>query len=242
MGRGIMIRWIPAAAIATFVLGAPAAYAQTPAKEARSSRSAFPAGSIEGRVLTDSNNPVAGAMVSVVGRTTAAATTDRDGRYTLRDLPYGPYILSVHSRGYFKSRGRTVQLTTSKISIPEIQLQLASARKVPVAAAEPVATATPVQATQLAGFGLDASQPAKVADDSGRRTAGASGVRGRDRARRNRVAPAALAAQHSQGRGGRRGVGGRRQTGTRDGSAAIRPRRLCRSRSSATFRCPDSST
>ena len=147
-----------------FVLGAPTAYAQAPAKEARSGRSPFPAGSIEGRVLDDSKSPVAGAMVSVVGRTTAAASTDRDGRYTLRDLPYGPYILSVHSRGYFKSRGRTVQLTTSKISIPEIQLQLASARKVPVAMVEPVADATTVQVTQLAGFGLDASQPAKAAE------------------------------------------------------------------------------
>ena len=127
-----MTRWIPAAAIATFVLGAQAAYAQAPAKDPRSNRSAFPAGIIEGRVLDDSQSPVAGAMVSVVGRTTAAATTDRDGRYTLRELPYGPYILSVHSRGYFKSRGRTVQLTTSKVSIPEIQLQLASARKAPV--------------------------------------------------------------------------------------------------------------
>ena len=118
----------------------------------------FPAGSIEGRVLDDSNTPVVGAMVSVVGRTTAAATTDRDGRYTLRELPYGPYILSVHSRGYFKSRGRTVQLTTSKVSVPEIQLQLASARKVPVSVVEPVAEATTVQATQLAGFGLRRSR------------------------------------------------------------------------------------
>ena len=131
-GAGVMTRWIPAAAIAAFVLGAPAAYAQ--ALEGRPLQpQRFPAGSIEGRVLDDSNSPVVGAMVSVVGRTTAAATTDRDGRYTLRELPYGPYILSVHSRGYFKSRGRTVQLTTSKISIPEIQLQRASAEKAPVA-------------------------------------------------------------------------------------------------------------
>ena len=151
-----MIRWIPAAAIATFVLGAPAAYAQTPAKDARSNRSAFPAGSIEGRVLDDSNSPVAGAMVSVVGRTTAAATTDRDGRYTLRELPYGPYILSVHSRGYFKSRGRTVQLTTSKVSIPEIQLQLASARKSSGrGGGAGCRRDQPAQVTQLAGFGLD---------------------------------------------------------------------------------------
>jgi hypothetical protein len=165
MGRGIMIRGIPAAAFAALVLGGPALYAQAPATESRSARTAFPAGSIEGRVLTDSNTPVAGAMVSVVGRTTAAATTDREGRYTLRDLPYGPYILSVHSRGYFKSRGRTVQLTTAKISIPEIQLQLASARKTPVAMADPVAEATVVQTTQLAGFGgLQAAQPATAAE------------------------------------------------------------------------------
>jgi hypothetical protein len=155
-----MSRWIPAAAIAAFVVGAATASAQGPANDTLSQRSRFPSGIIEGRVLDDSKTPVAGAMVSVVGRTTAAATTDRDGRYSLRELPYGPYILSVHSRGYFKSRGRTVQLTTSKVSIPEIQLQLARAKKVPVAAAEPLAEATTVQATQLAGFGLDAAQAA----------------------------------------------------------------------------------
>jgi hypothetical protein len=161
-----MIRWIPAAAIAAFVLNAPAVYAQASATDSRPTRSTFPAGSIEGRVLNDTNTPVVGAMVSVVGRTTAAATTDREGRYTLRDLPYGPYILSVHSRGYFKSRGRTVQLTTAKISIPEIQLQLASARKMPVAMADPIAEATVVQATQLAGFGAEASQPANAKADT----------------------------------------------------------------------------
>src|SRR5687768_300025 len=156
-----MIRWIPAAAIATFVCGAAPAYAQAPANDTRANRSAFPAGSIEGRVLDDSKVPVVGAMVSVVGRTTAAATTDREGRYTLRELPYGPYILSVHSRGYFKSPGRTIQLTTSTIFIPEIQL--ARARKMgsdPVTGtgvrpqASPVAEPATAQVTQLAGFGL----------------------------------------------------------------------------------------
>ena len=151
-----MTRWIAAAAIAALVLGTPAVYGQTP-KEARSNRSAFPAGIIEGRVLDDSQHPVVGAMVSVVGRTTAAASTDRDGRYTLRELPYGPYILSVHSRGYFKSRGRTVQLTASKVSIPEIQL--ARAGKAPVMMPATVASTSAPQVTQLAGFGLEASQP-----------------------------------------------------------------------------------
>src|SRR5262245_51506953 len=141
-----MTRWIPAAAIAGLVLGATALYAQTP-KEAKSSRNSFPAGNIEGRVLDDNGIPVVGAMVSVVGRTTAAASTDREGRYSLRELPFGPYILSVHSRGYFKSRGRTVQLTTSRISIPEIQLARARKTPAPTVVEEP---APPM--TQLAGF------------------------------------------------------------------------------------------
>ncbi len=129
---GLMARWFPAAAIAILVVGAPSAYPQTPSG-GRSSRSAFPAGSIEGRVLDDRQSPIPGAMVSVVGRVTAAATTDRNGRYTLRELPYGPYILSVHSRGYYRSRGRTVQLTSTMVSIPEIQLARASAPKTPEA-------------------------------------------------------------------------------------------------------------
>jgi len=149
-----MTRWLPAAAIAVLVLGASAAYAQT-SKDTRSTHQAFPAGSIEGRVLDDDGGAVAGAMVSVVGRTTAAASTDREGRYSLRELPFSPYILSVHSRGYFKSRGRTVQLTTSKVTLPEIQL--ARAGKAPVVAPAPVAEVAP-QVTQLAGFGAEASQ------------------------------------------------------------------------------------
>ncbi len=151
-----MTRSIPAAAIAMFVLGA-AAYAQTP-KDTRPSRHAFPAGIIEGRVLDDNQIPVAGAMVSVVGRATAAASTDREGRYTLRELPFGPYILSVHSRGYFKSRGRTVQLTTSKVSLPEIQLS--RARKTPVLML-PAAVAPAAPVTQLAGFGVEPASVSK---------------------------------------------------------------------------------
>ena len=93
-----MTRWFPAAAITVFVLGAQRCV------HADSSEpgllTAFPAGSIEGRVLDKRGCPIPGAMVSVIGRTTAVATTDRKGGYTLRELPFGPYILSVHSRGY----------------------------------------------------------------------------------------------------------------------------------------------
>ena len=148
-----MTRWFPSAAIAAIVFVAQAAYAQTPLKDRSSARDDFPSGAIHGRILDAEQHPIAGAMVSVVGRTTAAATTDRDGRYTLRALPFGPYILSVHSRGYFRSRGRTIQLTSPKVSLPEIQLARASGEKAvtPVAA---VAAGPDVRPAQLAGFGI----------------------------------------------------------------------------------------
>jgi hypothetical protein len=154
-----MTPWFPAAAIAMLVLGAQAAYAQTSSKETRSARNAFPAGSIEGLVLDDQQAPVPGAMVSVIGRTTAATSTDRNGRYTLRELPYGPYILSVHSRGYFKSRGRTVHLTKATASVPEIRLARTGASKSPAIPAEPAGVPAAAPTTQLAGFSLDAAQP-----------------------------------------------------------------------------------
>jgi Carboxypeptidase regulatory-like domain len=152
-----MTRWVLSAAVAVIVLGAEAAYSQTPPKDGGSTRTTFPAGIIEGRVLDDRQTPIAGAMVSVVGRTTAAATTDRNGRYALRELPYGPYILSVHSRGYYRSPGRTIKLTTTKVSIPEIQLARATGQKVPVIDSVPVAVSPVAQTTQLAGFTLDAA-------------------------------------------------------------------------------------
>src|SRR4051812_20993363 len=121
-----MTRFVPVAAIAVFLLAATSTYGQS---APRSTRNGFPAGSIEGRVLDATQAPVAGAMVSVVGRATAVATTDREGRYTLRELPFGPYVLSVHSRGYWQSRGRTVQLTNQKLSVPEIQLAKVGAER-----------------------------------------------------------------------------------------------------------------
>jgi hypothetical protein len=155
-----MNRPIFAAAFALLV--APlAAYSQTPA---HSQHIQFPTGVIEGRVLDEVQAPVVGAMVSVVGRTTSAATTDRDGRYALKDLPYGPYVLSVHSRGYWQSR-RTVQLTAAKMTAPAVQLARAAGEKNRVtpsaAAVEPVSITT-----QLAGFGdLSAPSVPQVASD-----------------------------------------------------------------------------
>ena len=212
-----MNRFISAAAFALLVLPASAAYAQT---SIRSQHTPFPTGTIEGRVLDDAQAPVVGAMVSVVGRTTAAATTDRDGRYALKDLPYGPYVLSVHSRGYWQSHGRTVQLTAAKVSAPSVQLARA-ADKIPAASSTPlasVAAAVSVQ-TQLAGFGdvtapaapAPAAAPAPVAAtsvDAPAATADSAKNYRRRRGGGHRLAPSPSAAQRvERRRHRRRGVG-----------------------------------
>ena len=189
-----MTRWLPAATLAAFALVAQAAYAQTPVKAARPSRAAFPAGTIEGRILDDAHSPIAGAMVSVVGRTTAAATTDRYGRYTLRDLPFGPYILSVHSRGFFKSRGRTVQLTAPRISVPEIQLARAGAPQVPVVKAAPLDVPPVVPTAQLAGFSLDPDT--RAVDTSGASLPSPTGAAGSDESRDDETGETAWRLRH----------------------------------------------
>lgn len=139
-----MGRFLPsAAALGWLALGVSAAYAQAPLSST-SVRANLPVGSIQGRVLDDRRVPVVGAMVSALGRATALATTDNEGRFVLRDLPFGPYLLSAHQRGYRSVHGRTVQLTAEAISVAGIQLTRVDASSTPA----PVERAD----TQLAGF------------------------------------------------------------------------------------------
>src|SRR4249920_100593 len=54
------------------------------------------AGSIQGTVQDEMGAPVAGAMVSAFGATTAFALSDRSGRFELRTLSPGPYLVRAH--------------------------------------------------------------------------------------------------------------------------------------------------
>src|SRR5881227_3116812 len=50
-------------------------------------------GSIGGVVLDESGLPIPGAMVSALGAKTAIAVSDRSGRFELRTLAPGPYLI-----------------------------------------------------------------------------------------------------------------------------------------------------
>jgi len=84
-------------------------------------------GSILGTVQDDRGVPVSGAMVSALGTTTAFAVTDRGGRFELRTLSPGPYLVRAHLSGYVASRGQVVDVRSSSRSASSIALRRANA-------------------------------------------------------------------------------------------------------------------
>src|SRR6185369_17300577 len=65
---------------------------------------------LHGLVQDEHGQPLSGAIVSALGSTSAFAISDADGRFTLRELPPGPYLLRAHLQEYAPSRGRIVQV------------------------------------------------------------------------------------------------------------------------------------
>jgi len=70
-------------------------------------------GAIQGVVQDEKGTPVFGAAVSALGVTTAVAYTDRTGRFELRTLPPGPYLVRAHLSGFVAPRGQIVDVKPS---------------------------------------------------------------------------------------------------------------------------------
>src|SRR5262247_3141258 len=70
-------------------------------------------GAIQGIVQDEKGLPVAGATVSALGTSTAVVVTDRIGRFELRSLSPGPYLLRAHVTGFVASRGQLVEVRPS---------------------------------------------------------------------------------------------------------------------------------
>src|ERR1700704_2687512 len=71
------------------------------------------AGSIQGVVQDEKGAPVVGAMVSALGARMASAVSDRSGRFELRTLSPGPYLVRAHLTGFVASRGQVVDVRPS---------------------------------------------------------------------------------------------------------------------------------
>jgi hypothetical protein len=67
---------------------------------------------LTGVILDGDGQPLKGAVVSALGAASAYGLSDRDGRFVLRNLPHGSYVLRVHLHGYVPARSRVVQLAS----------------------------------------------------------------------------------------------------------------------------------
>lgn len=84
-------------------------------------------GWIEGLVTDDRNQPVSGAAVTAQGRDLLIIETDWVGRFELRGIPAGTYLLRVQGRGFAASRREFVQVVPSRGTHFDVQLRRAAA-------------------------------------------------------------------------------------------------------------------
>jgi hypothetical protein len=134
--------WCCVGALACVVLASPAHAQvargpQTPAAQRASSSVRH--GELRGIVQDDRGQPIAGAVVSGVGSTSVFAVSDREGRFTLRNLPPGPYVVRAHLQEYLPARGHLVQITPNAKSSTTIALTRRSESAAPAIAAASVA-------------------------------------------------------------------------------------------------------
>ena len=125
------------------------------------SLASFTPGAIQGLVQDEAGAPVAGAMVSALGSNSAFAVTDRSGRFELRPLPPGPYLVRAHLAGFVAPRGQVVRVLPSARASSSIALRRVNAVTPPIVAA---------------GFGAAPPADTSKPDDAGSSTtSGASG-------------------------------------------------------------------
>ncbi len=121
-----MIRFITRwCALGVMVCAASSAYAQVPARtplRATSHVTSAPLAEIRGIVEDDKGQPLAGAVVSASGAVTMLAVADAEGRFVLRNLQPGPYLIRAHLQGYVPARGRTIQASMNQRGVHVLSL------------------------------------------------------------------------------------------------------------------------
>jgi hypothetical protein len=112
---------LPTAVMCVVAMAAPAS-AQLRAPHAVKHIAAVPHAQLRGIVLDEQGKPLAGAVASALGSTTAYAVSDADGQFLFRTLPYGPYLLRVHLQGYVPAPSRLIQVNRDTAPVASIVL------------------------------------------------------------------------------------------------------------------------
>jgi hypothetical protein len=175
MGR--LNRVLSAAALATAVWPVPALAQQsapvTPPVHPAALRtvSTVGSGTIKGIVQDERGGPLAGAMVSVLGKAIAMTVTDPEGRFALDRLPAGDYTLRAHLAGFVASPREHVRVGWNTPAVYRLKLQRL---ETPVGTTGRAADALSARPIMAAGFGLpqiESSDPAGEEDHSHTETA-----------------------------------------------------------------------
>src|SRR4051812_15017390 len=129
------------------------------------------AGSIQGTVQDEQGAPVSGATISALGASTAFAVSDRSGRFEMRTLSPGPYLLRAHLSGFVASRGQVIDVRPSSRASSSIALRHVTVTNAPAP--------YPVLAAGV-GPTPDAPAAAPVASPGGEAAAGTGNTTGND--------------------------------------------------------------
>ena len=135
------------------------------------SLASFTPGAIQGFVQDEVGAPVVGAMVSALGSSSAFAVTDRSGRFELRPLPPGPYLVRAHLAGFVAPRGQVVRVLPSARASSSIALRRVTAVTPPApplvpagfGAAPPADTSRPDDATPSTASHASAGDSGEIA-------------------------------------------------------------------------------
>ena len=79
-------------------------------------------GIVHGVVRDDNGQPLAGVLVSAFGSTSVFAVSDPEGRFALRNIPYGPYVVRAHLQGYVPPGSRVIQVDRASLTVSAIAL------------------------------------------------------------------------------------------------------------------------
>lgn len=100
-------------------------------------------GELHGIVRDERGRAIAGAVVSALGSTSMFAVSDATGRFVLRSLPTGPYLVRAHLKGYLPEHGRIIQVTGDEHSTWTIALTRIGGEKPPTVLAAGVGATDP---------------------------------------------------------------------------------------------------
>ena len=122
-----MIRLITRWCVLGLVAAAAAspAFAQLPSRarlQAVPTVSSVPQGEIRGVVEDEKGQPLAGVVVSALGVAALFATTDAQGRFVIRNLALGPYLVRAHLQGYVPAKARVIQVGAGQAPVHVLSL------------------------------------------------------------------------------------------------------------------------